>query len=56
MLGKNLEGNSNFGPGEEVNINNSDKRYLPRWEVDNRIVCKIEEKPEAYECRSKDLS
>ncbi|MCK5579759.1 MAG: PilZ domain-containing protein [Candidatus Omnitrophica bacterium] len=35
---------------------NNDNRYLPRWEVNNRIVCKVKETADIYECRSMDIS
>jgi len=34
----------------------SDKRYLPRWEVNNRILYKLESDPSLQECRSMDIS
>jgi hypothetical protein len=34
----------------------SDKRYFPRWEVQNRVIYHLEENPDNYEARTKDLS
>ena len=34
----------------------SDKRYLPRWEVNNRIQYQLEHDLKVYEARTKDLS
>ena len=34
----------------------SDRRYFPRWEVDNKIIYKMEDKPESYECHSRDIN
>jgi len=33
-----------------------ERRYLPRWEVNNRVICRLDSTPEALECRSRDLS
>lgn len=33
-----------------------EKRYLPRWEVNNRVLCRVGEDIDALECRSVDLS
>jgi len=34
----------------------SDNRYLPRWEVNNRVTYRLKNARETYECVSKDLS
>ncbi|MDP2654520.1 MAG: PilZ domain-containing protein [Candidatus Omnitrophota bacterium] len=34
----------------------ADKRYLPRWEVKNRINYQFEDDPRTYEAQSKDIS
>ncbi|MDP8212556.1 MAG: PilZ domain-containing protein [Candidatus Zapsychrus exili] len=36
--------------------NNSDGRYLPRWEVDNRVLYRLEDEEEIHEGHTKDLS
>ncbi len=33
-----------------------EKRYLPRWEVNNRVLCRYDENFDSLECRSMDLS
>ncbi|HPB67422.1 MAG TPA: PilZ domain-containing protein [Candidatus Omnitrophota bacterium] len=33
-----------------------EKRYLPRWEVNNRVLCRTDEGFDSVECRSMDLS
>lgn len=33
-----------------------ERRYLPRWEVNNRVLCRTEEGFDSVECRSMDLS
>ncbi|MFA5261974.1 MAG: PilZ domain-containing protein [Candidatus Omnitrophota bacterium] len=33
-----------------------EKRYLPRWEVNNRVLCRTEDGLDSVECRSMDLS
>ena len=33
-----------------------DKRYLPRWEVNNKVVYRLGNQREAHECTSKDIS
>jgi c-di-GMP-binding flagellar brake protein YcgR len=47
----------------EINYNNNghlplekERRYLPRWHVDNRVLCRLDNGPETLECRSRDLS
>jgi len=34
---------------------NDERRYLPRWEVDNRIIYRKNNEDTAHECRSKDI-
>lgn len=34
----------------------SERRYLPRWQVDNKISYKLEEQPQPYECHSRDIN
>ena len=34
----------------------SDLRYLPRWQVNNRIQFKVHDDPQIHEARSRDLS
>ena len=33
-----------------------DQRYLPRWEVCNRVICSLEEKEKIFQAETKDLS
>ncbi len=40
-----------------VNVSKGkDKRFLPRWEVNNRISCQFGNSHQVYQCVSKDLS
>ena len=34
----------------------SDKRYLPRWEVENKVVYRLNSDSDGHECISKDIS
>lgn len=34
----------------------AERRYLPRWEVNNRVLCRLDNSMDAVECRSIDLS
>ena len=34
----------------------NDKRYLPRWQVNNRVVCTLQGDPRAHEAVSRDLN
>lgn len=34
----------------------ADQRYLPRWQVKNRVVYRFDGQPEAYEGKTRDLS
>lgn len=34
----------------------SDQRYLPRWEVRNRVTCQIEQQNRIFDAETKDLS
>ena len=46
-------------PGKSQRIpssRSSDHRYLPRWQVNNRIFYRLEKHTKAHECQSKDLS
>lgn len=49
-----MEGNTHNtqSPGGDVH----EKRYIPRWQVDNRVCYQFESGGNAHECRSKDLS
>jgi c-di-GMP-binding flagellar brake protein YcgR len=46
------------GPGMEQaqNLNSSDRRYIPRWEVNNKILYKKAADAVYKEARSKDIS
>jgi hypothetical protein len=37
-------------------VKSQDKRYLPRWEVKNRILCVPEKDAPVQECESRDIS
>ena len=39
-----------------VNEDGPDQRYLPRWEVKNRVVCRFDNEKKPIECSSKDIS
>jgi len=41
---------------KESAFKGSEQRYLPRWEVENRVVCRLGEEKRSIECLSKDLS
>ena len=40
----------------QQNFTNSDQRYLPRWEVQNRVVYSSDRDPYLHEAHTKDLS
>jgi hypothetical protein len=48
------QGKTYYDP--ELKMNLPDKRYLPRWEVKNKIGLYLEEDREQRECKSHDLS
>ena len=54
MLAHNSDYNNTLGPGQDRS--NDDKRYIPRWEVDNRILLQAEDDDNVKECRSRDIS
>ena len=33
-----------------------DQRYLPRWEVKNRVICRVDKEKKPIECASRDIS
>ena len=37
-------------------VDNDERRYFPRWEVNNRICYRLEPKNSIHECRSRDLN
>ena len=37
-------------------VSKRDKRYLPRWQVNNRVVCILQEEHRSYEGVSRDLN
>jgi len=41
---------------ESLNPFGSDKRYIPRWDVDNRVIFSYHNGQHQYEARTKDLS
>lgn len=41
---------------EHVSSANSDSRYFPRWEVDQRVFCVLDGEAEAREGKTKDIS
>ena len=40
----------------EKNIFNADKRYLPRWQVSNRVLFQLENDKQTHETTSHDIS
>ncbi len=42
--------------GQPPKDSGSDNRYLPRWEVQNRILYKFNDESKVRECQSKDIS
>ena len=36
--------------------NDDDKRYFPRWAVENRVLYQLEDKPSTFKAHTKDLS
>ena len=42
-------------PTKTDNPTNHERRYLPRWEVDNKIIYRKGAEAVDYECRSKDI-
>lgn len=50
--------NSENKPAQPTSVpfKSADKRYIPRWEVDNRILYSLNRERKERECRSKDLS
>ena len=43
-------------PEKITDTSPQDRRYLPRWEVDNKILFKKEDETTEYECHSKDIN
>lgn len=40
----------------DSNRTRDDRRYLPRWQVNNKILYRRPDTPEEYECQSKDVN
>ncbi len=40
----------------ESPVDNDERRYFPRWEVNNRICYRLEPESFSHECRSRDLN
>ena len=47
---------NNKAPQVESSADESDRRYFPRWEVDNKVLYHIENDPIVHECRSVDIN
>jgi len=43
-------------PSKSKKFNGSDKRYLPRWEVENRVLYRLDNESNPHEGQSKDIS
>ena len=54
MLAQNSDDNNTLGSDQDSSYD--DKRYIPRWEVNNRILLQTEEDNNVRECRSRDIS
>jgi hypothetical protein len=48
--------NTNHIPNYINSFTGPEKRYLPRWDVNNRVLCRLPDQPDSLECRSMDLS
>ena len=51
-----MEKSRSTPPSSSSGYSGSEKRYLPRWEVNNRVLCRTEDAFDSTECRSMDLS
>lgn len=47
---------TNQPPSSARQYTGPEKRYLPRWDVNNRVLCRLQDQVDASECRSMDLS
>jgi hypothetical protein len=47
--------NNNHGPNGHL-PQEKERRYLPRWHVNNRVLCRLDNAQVTLECRSRDLS
>ncbi|OGX06264.1 MAG: hypothetical protein A2Z88_05080 [Omnitrophica WOR_2 bacterium GWA2_47_8] len=48
--------NNPDGAGKTTNPSASDRRYLPRWEVTNRVLCRVSNDGNSTECTSRDIN
>jgi len=41
---------------EELKASEDDRRYFPRWEVNNKVICKLTNQQTEIECSSHDIN
>ena len=56
MIFKETEKANPLSAASSSSVSDQDRRYLPRWEVDNKIIFQKNQDDIPYECRSKDIT
>ena len=56
FIGKDEKGGLKEQTEKSDSTTTHDRRYLPRWEVDNKILYQKENEDTYHECRSKDIN